>query len=307
MGKMNECDFARGIPMKLRVLRAFQSVAREQSISGAAKSLHISQPSLSRQIMDLEEELGITLFQRGNRKITLTEPGLLLQKRVEQIVELVQKTKDELTSSCQTVSGTIHIGAGETHAFQTLARSIHTLSRRYPDIRFHLFSGNAEDVMERLDKGLVDFAVLIEPYDVARYDYIRLPTVDVWGVLMRKDCPLASRDAVRAEDLRDMPLICSRQALEGGLLSSWLKADWGKLNLVASYNLLFNASLLVEAGVGYALCLGHIINTAGESDLCFRPLRPALESQVNLVWKKHQIFSKSSELMLEEVRSRENI
>lgn len=288
--------------MELRILRSFLAVAREQSISGAAKSLHISQPSLSRQIMDLEDELGTKLFERGNRKITLTEQGMLLRKRAEQIVELVNKTEEELTLADKAVSGAIRIGAGETYAFRTLAQSIQGLTVRYPDIRFHLFSGNAEDVMERLDKGLVDFGVLIEPYDVSKYDYLRLPSVDVWGVLMRRDSPLAALDAVQAEDLWSVPLICSRQALEGGQLASWLKADYGKLNLVSSYNLLFNASLLVEAGAGYALCLDDIVNTTGKSDLCFRPLRPALESHVNLVWKKRQVFSKPSELFLDQIR-----
>ena len=288
--------------MELRILRSFLAVAREQSISGAAKSLHISQPSLSRQIMDLEDKLGTKLFERGNRRITLTEQGRLLRKRAEQIVELVHKTEEELALVDETVSGSVRIGAGETHAFRTLAQSIQELTARYPDVHFHLFSGHAEDVMERLDKGLVDFGVLIEPYDVSKYDYIRLPTLDVWGVLMRRDSPLAALDAIQAEDLWSVPLICSRQALEGGQLASWLKADYGKLNLVCSYNLLFNASLLVETGVGYALCLDNIVNTTGESNLCFRPLRPVLESHVNLVWKKHQIFSKPSELFLNQIR-----
>lgn len=288
--------------MELRILRSFLTVAREQSISGAAKVLHISQPSLSRQIMDLEEEVGAKLFERGNRKITLTEHGLLLRKRAEQIVDLVRKTQDELASGEGAVSGTVRIGAGETQAFRTLAGAVHDLAGEYPDIRFQVFSGNAEDVMERLDKGLVDFGVLIEPYDVSKYDYIGLPIPDVWGVLMRSDSPLAALDAIQAEDLRNVPLICSRQALEGGQLSSWFKADYSKLNLVASYNLLFNASLLVEAGIGYALCLDNIVNTAGGSNLCFRPLKPVLQSQVNLVWKKHQMFSKPSELFLNMVR-----
>lgn len=288
--------------MELRILRSFLAVAREQSISSAAKSLHISQPSLSRQIMDLEDELGTKLFERGNRKITLTEQGMLLRKRAEQIAELVNKTEEELTVAVKAISGTVRIGAGETHAFHAVAQAIHGLAAEYPDIRFHIFSGNAEDVMERLDKGLVDFGLLIEPYDVAKYDYIRLPTVDVWGVLMRRDSPLAVLGAIQAENLWNVPLICSRQALEGGQLSSWLKADYGKLNFVCSYNLLFNASLLVEAGAGYALCLDNIVNTTGESNLCFRPLRPVLESHVNLAWKKHQIFSKPSELFLNQIR-----
>ena len=290
--------------MEVKILRSFLAVAREQNISAAAKSLHLSQPSLSRQIMDLEEQVGSKLFERGNRKITLTEQGVLLRKRAEQIVELVQKTEEEMASPNDAVSGAIRIGAGETHAFRTLAESVRNLVCLYPDIHFHLFSGNAEDVMERLDKGLVDFGVLIEPYDVSKYDYLRLPRPDVWGVLMRKNSPLAALESIKAENLWDVPLICSRQALDGGQLSSWLKADYGRLNLVTSYNLLFNASLLVEAGVGYALCLDNIVNTTGESSLCFRPLSPALESQVNLVWKKHQVFSKPSGLFLDTLKSK---
>lgn len=288
--------------MELRVLRYFLAVAQEQSISGAAQFMHVSQPTLSRQIMDLEEELGVTLFHRGSRRITLTKQGMLLRKRAEQLMDLVHKTKGELASSDYGVSGAIHIGAGETHAFQIVAKTIHRLAGMHPDMRFQIFSGNAEDVMERLDKGLADFGLLIEPYDVARYDYLRLPTLDRWGVLMRRDSPLATLEAIQAEDLWDKPLICSRQALEGGQLSSWLKTDYAKLNLVASYNLLFNAALLVEAGVGYALCLDNIVSATGENGLCFRPLSPMLESHVDLVWKRHQMFSKASETFLNGIR-----
>lgn len=289
--------------MELRVLQYFLAIARAQSISGAAEVLNISQPTLSRQIKELEEELGAALFYRGNRKISLTGEGVLLRKRAEQIVELVQKTEEELAATEDAVSGTIYIGGGETHAFRPLAKTIQGLVRQYPDIHVQIFSGNAEDVTERLDKGLVDFGLLIEATDLSKYDYIRLPAVDIWGVLMRKDSPLAALEAIQPEDLRHAPLICSRQALQGGQLSSWLKVGYERLNMAASYNLLFNASLLVEAGVGYALCLDNIINTTGESSLCFRPLRPTLESHVDIVWKKHQVFSKASEIFLEKIRT----
>lgn len=291
-----------GRHMELRVLRYFLAVARERSISGAAQLLHISQPTLSRQIMELEEELGVTLFHRGNRRITLTDEGMLLRNRAEQIVELVQKTKGEVAAADEAVSGTVYIAAGETHAFRMLAASTRNLVGQYPGIRVHLFSGNAEDVMERLDKGLADFGLLIEPADVTRYEYFRLPAVDRWGVLMRKDSPLAALDAVQPEDLWKVPLIVSRQAMEGGQLSSWLKIRREKLDIVASYNLLFNASLLVEAGIGYALCLDNIIAATDESELCFRPLLPPLVSHVDLVWKKQQVFSRASELLLEKLR-----
>lgn len=287
--------------MELRVLRSFLAVAREQSISGAARALHLTQPTLSRQIMDLEEEVGTLLFHRGNRKIALTEQGMLMRKRAEQMLELEHKAKEELAAGEEAVSGTLHIGAGESHVFRALARSIHSLVEEYPDVHFNLYSGNAEDLMERMDKGLLDFVLFIEPHDVTRYDYLRLPAVDTWGVLMRRDSPLAAKDAVVAEDLWNLPLITSRQALEGGQLSSWLRIETAKLRLVGSYNLLFNAALMVEAGTGYAICLDNIINTSG-SELCFRPLQPTLESNVDLAWKKYQVFSKPAELLLAKVR-----
>ncbi|HIU18241.1 MAG TPA: LysR family transcriptional regulator [Candidatus Avidesulfovibrio excrementigallinarum] len=288
--------------MEFRLLRSFLAVAREQSISGAARTLHITQPSLSRQIMDLEDEMGVTLFERGNRKITLTRQGQFLHKRAGQILELVQKTREEMAVAEEEVSGSVRIGAGETRAFRVLAASVHALIAQYPAVRFHLFSGNAEDVAERLDKGLLDFGLFIEPYDVTKYHYLRLPLNDLWGVLMRKDSPLAERDAIRAEDLWNVPLICSRQALAGGQLTSWLNRDPEKLNIAGTYNLLFNASIMVEMGAGYALCLEGIVNTAEDTPLCFRPLTPPLHSYVDVVWKKNQLFSKPSELLLAGLR-----
>ena len=288
--------------MELRVLRYFLTIARVQNISGAAQLLHISQPTLSRQIMELEEELGVTLFHRGNRKITLTDEGMLLRKRAEQIVDLVQKTEDEFAAGEDSISGTIRIGGGETHAFWMLAQSIQSLIAQYPNIHIHLFSGNAEDVTERLDTGLLDFGLIIEPTDVTKYDYFRLPVVDKWGILMRKDSPLAALDAVQPEDIWPLPLICPRRAMEHGQLSSWLKVDPKRLNVVVLYNLLYNASLLVETGVGYLLCIDNIRNTV-ETNLCFRPLKPSLESLLCLVWKKHQVFSKASKTFLEKIRN----
>lgn len=288
--------------MELRILRSFLAVVREQSICGAARALHITQPSLSRQIMELEEEVGGKLFERGNKKITLTEQGILLHKRAGQIMELVQKTQQEMASTGEDVSGVIYVGAGETQAFRVIATSLKDLMEQYPCIHFHLYSGNSEDVMERLDKGLLDFGLFIEPYDVTKYNCLRLPLADRWGVLMRKDSPLAALDAIRAEDLWSVPLISSRQALEGGQLSSWLKIAPEKLRLVGTYNLLFNASLMVESGAGYALCLEGIVNISEKSKLCFRPLVPALISYVDVVWKKNQIFSRPSELFLAKLR-----
>lgn len=290
--------------MKLNVLKSFLIVARLQNISSAASMLHISQPALSRQIKELEEDLGSTLFIRGNKSVSLTPEGLLLQRRARKIVELVEKTKGEFSSTEENVNGTIYIVGGETHAFRLLANTFNLLRREYPNIQIKIFSGNIDTVNECLDREMADFGLVIEPADITRYEYLRLPSIDRWGVLMRKDSPLAKLDAIKPQDLWDVPLINSQQALKGGQLSSWLKIEPEKLNLIASYNLLFNASLLVEAGIGYALCLDNIINTTGKTDLCFRPLTPSLESHIDFIWKKHQVFSKVSKLFLERVRSK---
>lgn len=286
--------------MELRILRSFLAVAREQSISGAARALHITQPSLSRQIMELEEEVGAKLFLRGSRKISLTAQGLLLHKRACQIMELVQKTQEEMAASEEEVSGIVHIGSGETQAFRTIAKSLCDIMKQYPDVHFHLYSGNSEDVMERLDKGLLDFGLFIEPHDLTKYNCLRLPLFDRWGVLMRRDSPLAKHAAIKAEDLWNVPLICSRQALAGGQLSSWLKIAPEKLQIIGTYNLIFNVSLMVESGAGYALCIDGIINEGKE--LCFRPLMPTLISNIDLVWNKSQMFSKSADIFLAAVR-----
>ncbi len=286
--------------MEIRVLKYFLAVAREQSISGAAEVLHLSQPTLSRQLMDMENELGKQLFIRGNRRISLTEEGLFLRKRAEEIVDLVEKTEAEITSSEEIISGDIYIGAGETDVMRLIARVAKKLQEDYPDIRYHIFSGNAEDVTEKLDKGLLDFGLLIEPTDTTKYESIKLPATDTWGVLMRKDSPLAKKDMITAKDLWELPLLCSKQIFENypNILSKWLKKGADDLHIVATYNLLYNASVMVEEGFGYALCLDKIVKTFDNDPLCFRPLHPILEVNLDIVWKKYQIFSKAAGLFL---------
>ncbi|MCU6763364.1 Hca operon transcriptional activator [uncultured Roseburia sp.] len=284
--------------MELRVLRYFLTVAREESITAAAKALHITQPTLSKQLMELEDTLGKQLFIRGSRKISLTEEGMFLRKRAQEIIDLADKTEADFKKSDEIISGNIYIGGGETDAMRIIARAANNMQREYPNVRYHLFSGNAEDVTERLDKGLLDFGVLIEPASIQKYDYLKLPAADTWGLLMPKDCPLASRPSIRPEDLTDLPLLCSRQTLVRNELSGWLGQDFGRLNIVATYNLIYNASLMVEEGLGYALCLDKLLNTAGNSKLAFRPFEPVLKSGLNIVWQKHQVFSKASALFL---------
>ena len=288
--------------MELRVLRYFLTIAREESISGAAAVLHISQPTLSRQIRELEEMLGTKLLIRGNRNVTLTESGMLLRKRAEEIVSLVDRTESELITPDEILSGDICIGCGETDAMRMVARTAKKIQHENPDIRFHLFSGNAEDVKERLDKGLLDFGVLIEPADIKKYDSLRLPVTDTWGVLLRKDHPLASRTELCPEDLHGLPLICSRQSMDTDMIAQWIGKDMKELPVVATYNLVYNASLLVDEGLGVALTLEKLINTTGDSSLKFIPLEPVLPTSLDLVWKKYQIFSDVAALFLKELR-----
>ncbi len=290
--------------MEIRVLRYFLTVVREESISAAADYLHITQPTLSRQIKELEDELGVKLLNRGkkNRKITLTDEGMLLRKRAEEIVTLADKTRAEFDAAEEIISGDIYIGGGETEAMRLIARAAKKLQDSYPHIKYHLFSGNADDVAERLDKGLLDFGVFIEPANMEKYDYLRLPVTDTWGLLMRKDSPLASLNNIEVKNLKEIPLIVSRQSMTSNEFSGWGRFDFNQLNIVATYNLVYNASLLVAEGLGYALCLDRLVDTTDSSELCFRPLKPHLEARLNLVWKKYQIFSKAGEKFLEKLQ-----
>lgn len=284
--------------MDIRVLQYFLAVAREESITKAAKVLHISQPPLSRQLKDLEDELGKQLLIRGNRKITLTEEGLILRKRAEEIIRLAEKTKYEVRTLNNSISGEIYIGGGETEGFRLIAQAAQRLRSAHPRIHFHLFSGNSADVSDRLDNGLLDFGVLIEPADVAKYDFVRLPAKDRWGLLLRRDHPLAKKNGISPEDLQGLPLIVSRQSLAHNELSGWLGKQFESLDIVATYNLLYNAALMAEENVGCVLCLERIIQEYEDSPLRFLPLIPKVEAGLALVWKKYQVFSKAAEEFL---------
>ena len=291
--------------MEVRVLQYFLAVAREESISGAAESLHLTQPTLSRQLMDLEAELGKKLLIRGSRKVTLTEEGVLLRKRAEEILDLVEKTRSELRETDEAdITGDIYIGGGETDAMRLIARTARELQAAYPRIRYHLYSGNGEDVSERLDKGLLDLGILVEPFDMKKYDSIQLPATDIWGVLMRKDSPLAEKEYIQPEDLWELPLLASRQTMARKELMAWLGREREELHIVTTYNLIYNASLMVEEGLGYALSLDKLINTTGDSALCFRPLRPKLEVGLDVVWKKYQVFSPATAKFLERLQAK---
>lgn len=294
--------------MDIRVLRYFLAVAREGTISGAAASLHVTQPTLSRQLMELEEELGTTLFTRGKRRISLTEEGLFLRKRAQEIVTLLERTEAAFATAGEEVSGDVYIGGGETEGMRVIARAIRDVRQEHPHIAFHLFSGNAEDVRERLDRGSVDFGLFIEPADLSAYDFMPLPARDTWGVLLRKDHPLAAQEAIDADDLAALPLIVSRQGLVENEFAGWMGSTFRQLSCVATYNLLYNAALMVEEGVGCALCLEGIVRTGDDSPLCFRPLRPGMEVGLKLAWKKQQCFTRAAEIFLNRLkRQGENI
>lgn len=288
--------------MDIRVLRYFIAVATQENISAAANALHLSQPTLSRQLNNLEEELGTTLFVRGNRKITLTDEGMFLLDRAKEIVDLVEKTEANFNQKSEIISGEIQIGAGETEAMQFIAQTIKKVVAHHPNIKFHLYSGNADDITTKLDSGLLDFGIVIEPANKQKYDYLKLPATDVWGVLMRKDSPLAEKAYIHPTDLLNKPLIISRQTAVSNELSGWLGEEIENLNVIGTYNLLYNASLLVKENIGYALCIDKLMNTSEESTLCFRPLSPKLEAGLNILWKKHQTFSSATKIFLTYLR-----
>ncbi|MCH5296943.1 MAG: LysR family transcriptional regulator [Ruminococcus sp.] len=288
--------------MELRVLQYFLAVAREESITAAANSLHLSQPTLSRQLKDMEDELGKQLFIRGNKKIELTAEGIMLRQRAQEIIELVNKTQSEISFLDNTVAGNIYIGAGETEGVRFLVNAAKAVKDKFPDIHFHIISGDDSDVKEQLDSGLIDFGLVFGNIDYSKYEAIKLPIQDRWGILMRRDCELSKQSTINAEDLYDKPLIVSRQTLSNGILKKLLGRDESNLNISATYSLLFNGSIMVQEGLGYALALDKIINTSGDSSLTFRPLSYDIKEEMHIIWKKHNIFSRAAEKLLEELK-----
>ncbi len=290
--------------MELRTLRYFLTVAREESITLAAERLHITQPTLSRQLMELEQSLGVKLFNRGsrNQKIVLTEEGFFLRRRAEEILDLADRTQAAFASGGGLVAGDVYLCAGETDAVRLLARAARSLQERYPQIRLHISSGDRTVVEEQLDKGLADFGLRVGPVDPEKYEVLTLPYRDVWGVLMRKDDPLARKKGLRPKDLWDRPLIWPRQGASVGLLTQWIRKKPEELEIVTSYSLVYNASLLTDEGLGYTVTLDRLVNTSGDSTLCFRPLEPPLEIGVHVVWKKNRSFTRAAALFLQELR-----
>lgn len=284
--------------MEIRVLRYFLEIAREGNMTRAARYLHVSQPTLSKQMKELEQELGKKLFRRGSSSVSLTNEGMLLRKRAEDILKMVDKTTDEFNSLDELTGGEIRIGCAESHQIKYLARIIKKFKEQYPLFRYHLSSGNTEQVTERLDKGIFDFAIIVEPPNLSKYNYLEVPDVNTWGVLMKKDCLLAKKERIRVEDLAGLQLICSEQAMREDI-PRWCGNNIDTLHYTGSTNLFYNGSIFVAEGLGYMLTFDHLADTGTDSNLCFRPLDPVLETKMYIIWKKYQMFTPIAERLLE--------
>lgn len=287
--------------MELRVLRYFLEIAREENVTHAAQRLHISQPTLSRQIKELEDELGKKLFIRSNYSIKLTEEGMLLRKRAEDILDMADKTLAEFKSLNEINGGDIHIGCAESNGIAPFIRVIQSLQKQYPRIRYHFYSSGTEAVNERLDRGLLDFAIIVQEVDPLKYNYLKIPASDQWGLIMRKDSPLAQHSCIHLQDLIDIPLILSRQAMKEEM-PRWFGEMQDKLHIVGTYDLLFNTSVMVREGFGYVLGFNGLVYTGSDSNLCFRPLEPELISPMYIVWKKYHMFSPVAALLYKELK-----
>jgi len=285
--------------MELRVLRYYLAVAKAGSFTQAAQQLHVTQPTLSRQLMDLEDELNCKLFERRHHRVALTQEGLLLLRRAEEMLSLASKTESEFRHLRKGISGEIRIGAGETDAMDDVAAVMAEISRKHARVHFHLFDDSSARVLEMLDRGLLDFGVVIQPIDISRYESLVLPTPSEWGLVMRKDDPLAAKSSLAFEDIRRLPIFCSRlphdpKGMKASSYPGWLAEALPKLNIVGSKNLFYNTIFLIEHGMGYALAIRMRAFFTEVASLCFRPLAPAVTSQNCIVWGREQVFSPAS-------------
>lgn len=286
--------------MELRVLRYFLAVAQEENITKAAALLHVTQPTLSRQLMQLEEELGCKLFRRSQYRIILTDAGMLLRRRAQEIVELADKTEREFAQSEEELSGEIAIGCGETQSMTFLSRHIRSFRSLYPKVQFRIYSANADDIKERLEKGLLDMGLLTEPVDIGRYAFLRLPQKDRWGVLVPKGSALAEKETVTSQDLVGIPLLLSGREQVRGELANWFGENYGHIEVAATFNLILNAANMVKNGVGVALCF-YLENISDA--LKFVPLSPQLETGTVLAWKKDKPLSPAADQFHQHIKN----
>lgn len=287
--------------MEIRTLRYFLAVAREENMTRAAEILHVTQPTLSKQLKALEDELGKKLFTRHSFSIKLTDEGILLKNRAEDLVGMADKIEKEFVALDDVTGGDLYLGLAESYQISLLVREINTFKKSYPGLRYHITSGDTEQVAEKLDKGLLDFAVLAETPDSSKYESLVFPESDIWGVVMSADSALAKKKAIRVDDLIGLPLFCSGQGWEKDI-PGWAKDKMDKLHLEGSFRLSYNASLFAKEHLGYLLTFDKLVNTSLESGLVFRPLTPKLETKLYLIWKKHQAFSPIAERFLNQMR-----
>ena len=288
--------------MEIRTLRYFLAVAREENMTKAAETLHLTQPTLSKALKSLEDELGKKLFTRHSFSIRLTEEGNLLRNRAEDLVSMADRIEKEFLSLDDITGGDLYFGLAESYQISFLAREIHEFKKMYPDLRYHITSGDTEQVAEKLDKGLLDFAVLAEIPDPAKYRSLIFPESDIWGVVMPHDDPLAKKKAIQVDDLIGLPLFCSGQGWEKDI-PHWAMDKMDQLHLEGSFRLSYNASLFAKEHLGYLLTFDRLVDTSEESGLTFRPLTPKLETKLFLVWKKYQTFSPIAERFLRQIQA----
>ncbi len=288
--------------MEIRVLNYFLTVIREQGITRAAEVLHITQPTLSRQLAQMEEELGIRLFERGSRRITLTNEGLLLRRRAEEILQLVDKTEKELIEQDQQIEGKVTFGCGEIGSVQLLPDLIESFHEKYPHVTFDIYSATADNVKEQMDKGLVDIGLLLEPIDIEKYDFIRLNMKERWIVVMRPDCCLAEKEYVTAKDLSGLPLIMPRRLKIQSELASWFGDSFDSLNVLFTSNLNTNAAVMVSRGLGYSIVIEGMMPFWDQSKITYRPLYPELTATSVLAWKRGQPFSPAVTKFIEHIK-----
>lgn len=281
--------------MELRALNYFLAIAREENITKASQMLHISQPALSRQMMQLEEELGVKLFVRSNHNIVLTEDGLLLKRRAQELLSLADKTRREFLHKDTELRGEVTIGSGEFRSTTELAKIIVAFRKKHPLVQFHIYSGNADNIQDYIGRGHLDLGVMGEPVDIRKYEFVPMPVKEKWGVLVRKDSELARKNEIRSEDLLNIPMVTASRELQGEL-AAWLGGMYDRLEIAAVGNLLYNEAMLVESGMGAVLCIQ--LNCTYEN-LCFIPLYPAVETCTALVWKKDAIFSAATTAFIE--------
>ena len=288
--------------MELRTMRYFLAVAREENMTRAAELLHVTQPTLSKQLKALEDELGKKLFTRHSFSIQLTEEGILLRKRAEDLIKMADKITAEFLTLDNILGGDVYFGLAESYQIRYLAAVIRKFKETYPDLHYHITSGDTEQVTKKLDKGIIDFAVLAQEPNTAKYHYLPFPAADLWGLVMPGDCELAEKSAVNVDDLIGLPLFCSEQGWNHDI-SKWCGNRMDQLHLEGSFRLSYNGSLFVRERLGYLLTFEHLIDTSPDSGLVFRPLTPKLETKIYLIWKKYQIFTPIAERLLEKLKS----